>query len=213
MKRKTTGIILSIIFLACVMGAAGYCLHASQTAAQAPSDGEFDPKITVSAFFEALNNKNYEACYDCLLDCDSLGLENKPKDVTEKLLWEKMCSSYSYEIIGDAQTEADGAVIKVRITGLSLSEASKDANKAAKKMIEAAMKHPDSDENIFDENGEYLEKFIMKYYSKAVETVMEESDEYLSNAEIDMVLQYVNGKWKIVVTDELAEVLTGISFM
>lgn len=212
MKRTVTGIILCVCLLFMLAGSVTFCLAASRTKANAPTEDN-DPIDTVSEFFEAIERKDYDTYTDYLYECKSLGLENEPEDKTEKILWNEFRSGFSHEIKGTAVTEYDRARVNVRVSGLSLSKFSEDVKKKTKANISRIMDNPSEGVKIFDENGDYLEDFITEQYNKAIEETLKDGKKYRSDTEITVELVYIQGKWKIVVSDELAETLNGSKFM
>lgn len=210
MKRLKTGIILCAVLISAVAAGAVFCLVSSQTKATPPADKK--PCETVTTFFEAVERRDYGSYADCLYECSSLGLENEPEDGTEKLLWEKLRASFAHEIKGEAETDYDRARVRVKLTGFSLKRASVDVRRKTQNYIAETMQNPSLDDVIFDDSGNYCEDFIMERYEKAVADVAENSDKYRSSTEITVELVYIEGKWRIVVTDELSEALTGSRF-
>lgn len=212
MKRTGAGIVLCILLLLFLTVSVSFCLAASQTKATAPLENN-NPADTVSAFFTAVEQQDYDLYTDYLHECKSLGLENEPEDEIERILWNEFRSSFSHEIKGDVRVEYDRAYVDVQLTGLSFPKASDEVKKKTKALISEKMNNPSVDDKIFDDNGEYLEEFVMEQYNKAVEEFAESGGNYLSSAEITVELVYIQGKWRIVVTDELAEALVGNIFM
>ena len=62
---------------------------------------------------------------------------------------------------------------------------------------------------VYDENDQYLPEVTEKAYADALAFVLDKADTYYTSVELNVRLQYSDGKWLIVTDDAMLRALMG----
>lgn len=141
-----------------------------------------DPGETVTRFFEALTTGSYEKACSYLNGYTDLGLTREPDSEEGRLILNALKASYKAESLGECIK--DGLCAKQRIAFTYL-----DVNA----VNEAAL-------GLQSSTGDYL---------TALKQVISTADSCCRTKEVDIDLNYSNGKWMIDAGSELIDALLG----
>ena len=167
-----------------------------------------NPQYTVSAFFDALLAKDYEAAYACLGDYSTLGLENEPASEEARLVYEALKDSYAYELIGRCEENQMQARQRVSLRYLNVKSVEGEIAKRVNTVLALLVAEKPRNE-VYDENDQYLPALTDEVYLRALEQVLEEPGFYTSTAEFDVELEYMEGQWLMKTNQELFNALMG----
>ena len=167
-----------------------------------------NPQYTVSAFFDALLAKDYEAAYACLGDYSTLGLENEPASEEARLVYEALKDSYAYELIGRCEENQMQARQRVSLRYLNVKSVEGEIAKRVNTVLALLVAEKPRNE-VYDENDQYLPALTDEVYLRALEQVLEEPGFYTSTAEFDVELEYMDGQWLMKTSQELFNALMG----
>ena len=167
-----------------------------------------DPKDTVVDFFNSIKTGDYPTAYGCLSDYSGLGLENTPQDDIGKAVYEALKLSYDYTIMGGATVNKLTAFVPVRVKYLDLDElgshVSELVNQNLEKIVESTPRN-----QVYDANDNYLPEITEKAYTQAVERLISKPETYYTAEQINVELEYENGQWYIVTSQQLLNAIAG----
>lgn len=189
----------SMAMLLCIVGMAAGTVYTKP-------DG--DPAETVSLFYDSIKKQDYVAAYSCLSDYSSLGLEKSPESDNAKLTYKALQDSYEYTVMGMPQTDRLEATVRVRFRYLDILSFEESVASRTNENLAAFVKaNPIS--AVYDENDRYLPEVTEKAYADALAFVLDKADTYYTSVELNVRLQYSDGKWLIVTDDAMLRALMG----
>ena len=181
---------------------------AEKPAEDKPVELKGDPQASVTEFFDALCARDYAAAYEKLSGVSTLGLENAPQSEDAAAIWRAMEENREYRLYGDCVAAPGGAVQQLVFTTLdlkALGEAMKAATEAKVEQLAAEL-GPDE---IYNDEGGYLESFTARAYSEALAETLEHAADYRSTVGLNIRLVRSGGDWLIEPDGALYGALTG----
>lgn len=181
----------SMAMLLCIVGMAAGTVYTR-------ADG--DPAETVSLFYDSVKKQDYVAAYSCLSDYSTLGLEKSPESENAKRTYKALQDSYDYTVMGIPQTDRLQSSVRVRFRYLDIPSFEESVASRTNDNLAAFVKdNPIS--AVYDENDQYLPEVTEKAYADALGFILEKADSYYTTVELNIKLEYSDGKW-LIVTDE-----------
>ncbi|MBQ3374617.1 MAG: hypothetical protein IJG40_15945 [Oscillospiraceae bacterium] len=167
-----------------------------------------DPGETVSTFLDAVLAEEYDTAYSCLSNYSSLGLELTPETEESRMLYDALKQSYGFTLRGTAEIDRLTARQTVALMHLNLKAVKNDAAERVEALLqELAEKRPH--EQIFDENGKVLPAVSDEVYRTALAQALDTGNRYYTSSDIEIELEYVNGRWLIRAGESLLSALSG----
>lgn len=157
---------------------------------------------------DALCEGDYSEVSSQLYGQPELGLDKEPADEVGVLLWAALTESRSYEILRDCYATDSGIAMDVAVEGLDLQRILNDLRQQSQMLLEQRVSQAEDASEIYDENGEYREDFVMEVLENAVREVMAWDSE---NARWELTLQFVydEGRWWIRPDEMLLSAISG----
>ena len=177
-------------------------------AEEKPVELEGDPQLCVTEFFDALCARDYASAYEKLSGVSTLGLENAPQSEDAAAIWRAMEENREYRLYGDCVAAPGGAVQQLVFTTLdlkALGEAVKAATEAKVEQLAAEL----SPDEIYNDEGGYLESFTARAYSEALAETLEHAADYRGTVGLNVRLVRSDGDWLIEPDGALYGALTG----
>ena len=181
---------------------------AEKPAEDKPVELKGDPQASVTEFFDALCARDYAAAYEKLSGVSTLGLENAPQSEDAAAIWRAMEENREYRLYGDCVAAPGGAVQQLVFTTLdlkALGEAVKAATEAKVEQLAAEL----SPDEIYNDEGGYLESFTARAYSEALAETLEHAADYRGTVGLNIRLVRSDGDWLIEPDGALYGALTG----
>ena len=167
-----------------------------------------NPSDTVSSFLDAVLAEDYETAYSCLGNYSSLGLELAPETEESRMLYDALKQSYGYTLRGEAEIDRLQARQTVALMHLNLKAVRNDAaDRVAALLEELAEKR--AHEQIFDENDRVLASVSEEVYRTALAQALDTGTRYYTSSDIDIGLEFVDGRWLIIADEDLLSALSG----
>lgn len=167
-----------------------------------------NPQETVTLFFDSLKSGDYPAAYSCLLDYDTLGLENEPETPEARQIYDAIRQSYSYTLKGDCVIKGKTATQKVQLRALSLQKAEAATASRVNAILEEKVASL-SPAEVYDSDGEYLQSLTDAVYQDALEDALKNRDALTASTELEIALEYVQGEWRMITDRALQNALVG----
>ena len=162
----------------------------------------------VQTMLDALRENDYETVSSCLYGTPNLGMEGQAADAVGQLFWEALGSSFTYEILGDFHATDSGVAMDVSISALDLNSATANLKERAQKMLEKYIAEAEDPSEVYDENHDYREDFVMNaLLAAAREALAQDAKTVTWNLTLNLV--YENGQWWIMPEQALLKALSG----
>ena len=181
---------------------------AEKPAEDKPVELKGDPQASVTEFFDALCARDYAAAYEKLSGVSTLGLENAPQSEDAAAIWRAMEENREYRLYGDCVAAPGGAVQQLVFTTLDLKALGEAVKAATEAKVERLAAELDPDE-IYNDEGGYLESFTARAYSEALAETLEHAADYRGTVGLNIRLVRSDGDWLIEPDGALYGALTG----
>lgn len=208
MKKKLTAPLLVAMASIILLLIAGICVKNRGTVPVIFGDSNA-PQATVTGFFDALIQEDYELCADFVSGYASLGFDNTPDRESERMVYEALLSSYSFQILGDTELSSNGIYQPVLFTALKVDRLSDNINARFMSTIENCMNEYDDYSAMYDDNGQYSDQLIETAMVDILSELLEHPERYYVTEELRLELTFEQGEWRLVLSSELVKALTG----
>lgn len=207
---KTTKV-LSAVFagVAACAAAAAVCLsftslNASPVLLSPPDEAE----AQVTAMMDAVCQADYDRASEYLYGTPALGVDREAADEVGALLWDAYTDSISYELVGDCYATDNGLAQNVKITSLDVTTVTAVLRERSQTLLEERVAEAKDTKEIYDEDNEYREEFVMDVLYDAAEEALEQDASEMTVA-LTLNLTYQDGQWWIVADNELLDAISG----
>ncbi len=203
-----------IRFFAAIAGIAVFCA-AVYLFVMAPYAGtvslhpDGNPKAVVNEFFTDICLEDYEAAHALTNSEVAYGVEKVPENDLEECYLEKLRDGYRYEMIGEPLITGLKASQNVKVRYFNMASTGQDVKAATMQNLDDYVQSHPKDE-VYDEENNYLDGITDRMYERAVKSVVGGGKSYFYSFDLLQVeLEYVEGKWQIIMDDELKNILSG----
>lgn len=210
MKKRKIG------FFSAVFGVLGFCFTALGVYL-ALSNMEAGPVLVeqpeaarnrVVTMLDALCEGNYATVSGCLYGNPDLGLDREPEDAVSRLFWDAMTDSREYELTGDFHVTDSGVALNVTVRMLDIDSVTVNLRQRAQTLLEQRISEAEDTSEIYDENNEFREDFVMDALYDAARDALEQDADTIS-WDVTLNLIYENGQWWIMPETALLEAISG----
>lgn len=162
----------------------------------------------IVSMMEAVCSGDYEQASREILGNPSLGVDREAADEVGVLIWDAFQESLSYELVGECYTTEDGLAQNITVTGLDIESVTAQLRQRSQTMLEQRVQEAEDTSEIYDENNEYREDFVMDVlYDAAIQALEEDAVE--KTVELTVKLSYSDGSWWIVSDAALLDAISG----
>ena len=162
----------------------------------------------VEDLMEAVCAGDYAAASALLYGNPDLGMERDAADRVGMLLWEAMESSRTYTLSDEFYATNTGVALDVQMSCLDMASVTVNLRERSQKLLEQRMQEAEDPSEVYDENNEYREDFVMEVlYDAAVEALAE--DAKTTTQDVTLNLIYDRGQWKIMPEAALLSAISG----
>ena len=162
----------------------------------------------VTALMDAVCAGEYDEASRHLLGNPSLGVDRAPEDEVGILFWEAFTSSMSYELVGECYATDDGLAQNVTMTCLDITSVTANLRDRSQALLEERVANAEDTTDIYDENYDYREEFVMDVlYDAAVQALKEDAREM--TVELTLNLAYRDGQWWVLADSGLLDAISG----
>lgn len=157
---------------------------------------------------EAIGAGDYDALSALLYGNPDLGVDREPADEVGKLIWEAFVESISYTFDGDCHATDTAVSRNVTIETLDISSVTANLKGRSQELLEDRVRDAEDMTEIYDENHEYREDFVMDVlYDAAVQALKE--DAQTITWEVTLNLTYDDGQWWVMADQALINAISG----
>ena len=191
--------------------AAALCVHlaltnrnASPVLVQQPASA----REQVEIMMEAVSRNDYAAASEVIQGNPVFGADRDPADRVSAMIWNAFVESVSYELVGDLYATDSGVAQNIVVTTLDMGSVTVNLKERSENLLEERIAEAEDPHEVYDENNEYREDFVMQVlYDAAVQALKEDARTVQYEVTINMI--YENGAWWIVPNAGLLSAITG----
>lgn len=195
-----TGMFLAVV---CVF-AALLNINASPVLLQQPQSA----MDRVTTMLDALCGGDYATVSSCLYGNPDLGIDRDAEDPVGQLFWEALADSFSYETEDEFHATDSGISLHVTVHAMDLSSVTANLGDRARAKMEQRIGEAEDTDDIYDDNNEYREEFVMDSLYRAAQEALEQ-DARQTSWELTLNLIYENGQWWIMPEQGLLRAVSG----
>ena len=167
-----------------------------------------EAEAQAEALMEAVARGDYNTAGTLILGNPKLGVDRDPADTVGIMIWDAFVESYSYEMVGESYATDSGIAQNVKVSYLKISSVTKNLRERSQTLLEERVAAAEDVSEIYDENNEYKESFVMEVLKDATQDALAEDAE-MTTAEFTINLVYRNGNWMIVSDNTLLAAISG----
>lgn len=203
--------VLSIIFAAvalCAAVAGVYLSLAYKNADPVLLTPPDEAKSRVLELMDAVCAADFDQVSACISGTPELGLDREPTDDVGKLLWNAYTDSLSYSVLGEVYATDDGLAQQVSLTSLDITSVTSVLKERSQALLEQRVAEAENAEDIYDQNNDYREDFVMQVLHDAAVAALEE-DALEKTVEFTVNLAYQNEQWMVLSDNDLLNAISG----
>ena len=167
-----------------------------------------EAKNRVVAMMDAVCEGDYAEASLSILGTPSLGVDREAGSDVGILIWEAFQESMSYELVGECYTTEQGLAQNVTVTCLDITSVTEQLRDRAQTMLEQRVAEAENVSEIYDDNNEYREDFVMDILHTAVTDALKENTREMT-VELTVRLSYQDGSWWVVADEALLDAISG----
>lgn len=163
---------------------------------------------TADAMMAAVCEGDYRAAGQLMYGNPDLGADRKASDAVGVLIWDAFVESLDYALVGSCYATDSGVAQDVTVTCLDLNSVTATLGERSQALLEQRVAAAEDVSEIYDENNDYREDFVMDVlYDAAVEALAE--DAALLTREVTLNLTYQQGRWLVVPDQAVLSAISG----
>lgn len=163
---------------------------------------------TAQAMLDAVCVGDYETAGGLMLGTPDLGVDRTPKDAVGVLFWDAYQQSLAFRSVGACYATDFGVAYDYTVSYLDLDSVTQSLRERAQTLLSQRVEQAEDMSEVYDENNEYREAFVMAVLEEAAQQALIEDAAYQERCfTVNMV--YQNGKWWAAADDELLSAISG----
>lgn len=162
----------------------------------------------VHALMDAVSESDYDTISSLLYGNPNLGIDREAADDVGVLFWDAMEQSRSCELLGECYVTDSGLAWDAKLTCLDLGSVTVNLRQRAQTLLEERVAAAEDTSEVYDENNDYREEFVMAVLYDAAKEALAE-DAKTVTYEFTLNLIYTNGQWWIMPETPLLEAVSG----
>jgi len=167
-----------------------------------------EAKQQAQALMDAVAAGDYDTASSLILGTPQLGVDRDPEDQTGVMIWNAFAESYQYELMDECYATDTGVALDVRVTYLDISSVTKNLRQRTQTLLEERIAAAENVTELYDENNEFREEFVMEALYDAVDDALQEDAQQVS-VSFTINLVYRDGTWVVVSDDALMAAISG----
>lgn len=167
-----------------------------------------EARKTVEAMFEEACDGDYGAASQRILGNPRFGMSFVPENAAEEMVWDAFLSSFSYELLEDCFATESGLSMTARVSFLELASITGNLRQRTQLLMEQRIEEAESVDQIYNENNEFLESFVMEALHDAVRDAIDQ-DAQKKTVEVTVNLIWRDNKWWVLPDAPLLSALSG----
>ena len=205
--KKFLAVILCLVGL-CAAAAAVYLSTQFMDANPILLTPPDEAKNRVVAMMDAVCQGDYAEASQSILGTPSLGVDREAGSDVGIIIWEAFQESMSYELVGECYTTEQGLAQNVTFTCLDITSVTEQLRDRSQVMLEQRVAEAENVSEIYDDNNEYREDFVMDVLYDAATDALKENTREMT-VELTIRLSYQDGSWWVVADEALLDAISG----
>lgn len=162
----------------------------------------------VETLMDAVCDGDYDLAGSVILGNPELGVDREASDAAGVLIWDAFADSLAYEMVGDCYTTETGVAQNVTVSCLDVRSVTKNLKVRAQTLLEERVRNAEDVTEVYDENNEYREDFVMEVLFDAVEEALQQDAQQM-HTEFTVNMVYQDGDWWIISDNALLAAISG----
>lgn len=196
--------LLAAVLGACTLYLTVQNLNTPPVLVRAPEDAS----QRVETLMEAVCAGDYAGAQAVLYGTPDLGADRAPADPVGQLIWEAFVESTSCTLSGECYVARSGLAQDVQWRSLELASVTENLGQRAQVLLEQRVEAAADTSEIYDEENNYREDFVMEVLYEAALQAIEEDARYTEKT-ITLHLTYAQGQWWVMPEQELLSAVSG----
>ena len=205
--KKLISAVFALIAVAAAV-AAVFLSFSSLDAQPVLTSSPVEAQARIEEFMEAICDADYDRVSECISGNPGLGLDRPASDDVGVLLWNAYTDSLTYTLEGECYATDEGLAQKVTLTGLDISSVTAVLKDRSQVLLEQRVAEAEDATDVYDENNEYREDFVMAVLYDAAAQALE-IDGQEKTMEFTLNLVYQNDQWMVVADNTLLDAISG----
>ncbi len=207
MIKKLLSVIFAVIGIAAAVAAVflGMSNRNADPVLLAPPE---EAELQVVGLMDAVCAGDYQGASAYLQGQPGLGVDREATDAVGVLIWDAFCDSMSYEIVGECYATESGLAQNVKISCMDITSVTAVLKDRSQALLEERINEAENLDEVYDENLQYREDFVMDVLYDAAVTALEE-DAVTMTTELTVSMAYQDGKWWIIADKNLLDAISG----
>ena len=162
----------------------------------------------VELLMDAVSHNDFTAASALIYGNPDFGADREPEEEVGALIWDAFLSSISYEVDGELYATESGVAQNIVISALDISSVTKNLKERSTALLEARVAEAEDPHEVYDENNEYKESFVMQVlYDAAVDALKEDAVTVDQRVTVNMICE--DGLWMIIGDSQLLSAISG----
>lgn len=162
----------------------------------------------VTGLMEAVCGGDFDAASTYLLGQPDLGVDREATDEVGILIWQAFCDSMTYELVGECYATEKGLSQNVTLTCMDVTSVTAVLKERSQALLEQRVAEAENLEDVYDDELQYREDFVMNVLYDAAVTALEEDAKTITT-ELTLNLSYQNEQWWIAADRDLLDAISG----
>jgi len=180
------------------------CLRAEPVLVSVPEDAE----QCAQSLMDAICRGDFAAAERRLYGTPDLGVDRPAADDVGQLIWKEYVDSLEYAFDGEFYATDSGIARDVTITALELASVTQTLGQRSQDLLARRVEKAEDVSQIYDENNEYREEFVMNILFDAAFQSLQEDARY-SSQKVTLNLVFRQGKWWVMPDPALLSAISG----
>lgn len=207
MIKKLLSLVFAIVGIAAAVAAVSLSLsykNANPMLLVPPEEAQQQ----VTGLMEAVCGGDYATASTYLQGQPNLGVDREPTDAVGVLIWEALCDSMQYELVGECYATEDGLAQNVVFSCIDVTSVTATLKDRSQTLLEQRVEEAEDLEEVYDEDLQYREDFVMDVLYDAATAVLKEDAQTIT-AELTVNMAFQNGQWWIIADKALLDAISG----
>lgn len=167
-----------------------------------------DARKAAVNMLDAVCRGNYTQASELLSGSPSLGVNRKPDSQAGTIIWDAFVNSLSYELISECYGSGSGVAVDVRFTYMDIDSVTANLQTRSQTLLTQRVELAEDTIEIYDENHEYREDFVMDVLYTAVQEALEQDARFRTES-FTLHLIFEDGNWLVVPDQALLHAISG----
>ena len=207
MIKKLLSLVFAIVGIAAAVAAVSLSLsykNANPMLLVPPEEAQHQ----VTGLMDAVCAGDYSTASTYLQGQPNLGVDREPTDAVGVLIWEALCDSMQYELVGECYATEDGLAQNVVFSCIDITSVTETLKDRSQDLLEQRVEEAEDLDEVYDEDFQYREDFVMDVLYDAAVAALKEDAQTIT-AELTVNMAYQNGQWWIIGDKALLDAISG----